>query len=97
MTNPDLGVSPALAAALETYKAFLLSDDDERERGITEGDPEVLRALADAVDPLFDEINAVLDRLTAARHPLPRDQEQLESDLNSLAQAAMEARMELGN
>lgn len=89
------GLSPALATALETYRAFLLSDDSDREAIVEGSSPEQLAALANAIDPLFDEINAVLDRLTGASHPLPRDQEQLESALNSLAQAAMEARMQL--
>jgi hypothetical protein len=52
-------------------------------------------ALANAIDPLFDEINSVLDQLVATPHPLPDDQAALEDELNSLAQAGMGARMEL--
>jgi ABC-type transporter Mla subunit MlaD len=88
-------ITPALASALTTYRHFLVSDDSEREEAIESSDPDTLTGLADAVAPLFDEINAVLDQLTSTSHPLPPDQEQLESDLNSLAQAGMEARMKL--
>lgn len=88
-------ISPPLTNALSEYREFLLSDDSEREAAIEGAAPDRLRALADAVDPLFDEINAALDRLTSASHPLRSDQEQLEDELNSLAQAAMEARMQL--
>ena len=95
MPNSVGGLSPALATALETYRAFLLSDDSERAAMVEGSSPEQLAALADAIDPLFDEINAVLDHLTGASHPLPSDQDQLETNLNSLAQAAMEARMKL--
>jgi len=92
---PNVPISPALASALETYREFLVSDDSDREAVIEATTPERLRGLADAINPLFDEINVVLDRLSAALHPLPGDQEQLEYDLNSLAQAAIEARMHL--
>ncbi len=95
MTDSDRGISAALTDALTKYEAFLLSDDDERGRAISESDPDTLRALADAVDPLYDEINAVLDRFDATKHPMPADQEQLEIDLHGLAQAGTEARMEL--
>ncbi|MGH2455043.1 MAG: hypothetical protein ACRDHD_02105 [Candidatus Limnocylindria bacterium] len=43
----------------------------------------------------YPEINAVLDRLTAEPHPLAEDLELLEEHLNSLAQAAMEAELEV--
>lgn len=89
------GISAELAAALQSFRGFLVSDDVERGHEIERSDRETLTALADAVDPLFEEINAVLDRLDRTAHPLPEDQEYLEYDLNSLAQAAMEARLEL--
>jgi hypothetical protein len=88
-------VSPALRSALDTYGRFLSSDDSEREQAIESSDRETLKAFANAIDQLYEEINAVLDRLVAAHHPLPDDQEQLEYDLHSLAQAAMEARLAL--
>lgn len=47
------------------------------------------------MEPLYGEINEVLDKLVARPHPLPESLEQLEVDLNSLAQAAMEAQQEL--
>jgi hypothetical protein len=88
-------VSPALASALDDFRQFVIADDEERSGVIEATDPKTLTALADAIAPLFGEINAVLDRLTEAPHPLPEDQELLEYDLNSLAQAAMEARQQL--
>ncbi len=88
----DLGLSPALAAALERFSEFLRSDDDDRARAIEDSEPAVLPTLAAAVQPLFDEINAVLDKYVRRVLPLPPAQGQLESDLNSLAQAATEAR-----
>lgn len=87
-------ISPELSAALKDYGRFLESDDFERGKVIESSDTPTLVGLADAVDPLFDEINRTLDRLVAAAHPLPENDESLEEDLNSLAQAAMEARME---
>jgi hypothetical protein len=88
-------VSPALASALDDLRQFVIADDAERSEVIEASDRETLTALAESVGPLFGEINAVLDRLADAPHPLPEDQELLEYDLNSLAQAAMEARQEL--
>jgi hypothetical protein len=88
-------VSPALAAALDDFHRFVIADDAERSEVIEASDRDTLTALAESVGPLFEEINAALDRLTVAPHPLPEDQELLEYDLNSLAQAAMEARQEL--
>ena len=95
MTNSTGTISADLAAALVTFRRFLLADDFDRSREIGGADPETLEALAAAVEPLFDEINAVLDRLTGARHPLPPNEEDLEADLNSLAQAGVEARLGL--
>jgi len=91
MADNAVAPSPALAAALAAYQSFLISDDQERVEAIEAADRETRVALARAVDPLYGEINALLDTLTAAPHPLPGDLEQLEDDLNSLAQAAMEA------
>jgi hypothetical protein len=88
-------VSPPLAAALDNFRRFVIADDAERSEAIEGSDREALTALADAVDPLFEEINSVLDRLVEKAHPLPDDEDILEYELNSLAQAAMEARQEL--
>lgn len=90
-----VSTSDALDDALRANATFLLSDDVERETAIQRSGRDELSALADGVDPLYDEINAVLDQLGELAHPLPADQERLEDQLNSLAQAAMEARMEL--
>jgi len=88
------GVSNALASALETFRPFLLPDDDERARHLEGSDSDDLRRLAEAVEPLFDEINATLDRTSEAPSLSAEDQE-LESDLHALAQAGIEARMTL--
>jgi outer membrane murein-binding lipoprotein Lpp len=88
-------VSQALAAALADFRGYLVSDDFERGRVIEASDEEALRTLVATVDPQYPEINAALDRLTSAEHPLPGDLERLEMDLGSLAQAAMEAKQEL--
>jgi hypothetical protein len=80
MTDSPPGISAALTDGAARYKSFVLSDHDERGRAISESDPDTPRALADAVDRLYDEINAVLDRFDATRHPMPADQEQLETD-----------------
>lgn len=89
-------VSLQLAAALRSFRGFVVSDDSTRSEETARSEVELLTALIGAVQPLFPEINAVLDRLISAPHPLRADEERLEEDLNSLAQAAMEARFELG-
>ena len=86
--------SDPLAAALNDHRRYVLADDLERERAIESSGCEELRTLAAAVQPLYDEINTLLDQLTGAPHPLPGDLEALEVDLNSLAQAADEAAIE---
>jgi hypothetical protein len=91
----DRMISPALASVLSTFASFVLSDDADREDIIEASDPTTLTALVAAVDPLFGEINAVLDRFDEGPRPGSADDQQLESDLHSLAQAAMEARMQL--
>jgi hypothetical protein len=88
-------LSQPLRAALIEFRAFLKADDLERSQAIETADSERLAALTAAVEPLYGEINAVLDDLVGRAHPLPKDLEQLEVDLNSLAQAAMEAEQEL--
>jgi hypothetical protein len=95
MSEPDLSISPALARALDTYKAFALLDDGVRERALKETDPETLRAFVDEVGPLVVEIDAVLDRFDVATHPLPGEFEDREFELHSLAQACIEAKMDL--
>ena len=89
--------SRRLTDVLQTFGHFILSDDHERSTQIGRSDVEALTAFADAVDPLLDEINAILDMLVARPHPLSEGGERLEEDLNSLAQAGMEARLELAN
>jgi hypothetical protein len=88
-------ISPALAGVLDRFERFLVSDDVERSDAIAGSDDQSLRDLVDAVTPLFDEINAVLDVLVAHPHPLPADQEALETHLNDLGQAGVEAQLEL--
>lgn len=95
MDENPVAISPELAMALRTLRRHLLADDLERSDAMERSDRETLTALVEAVEPLFDEINAVLDRLLAKPHPLPSDEEELEVDLNSLGQAGAEARLEL--
>lgn len=88
-------LSSELAAALDRYRAFLVADDAKRANVIEASDLDALRVLVATVEPLYPEINAVLDGLMSADHPLPEDLELLEVDLNSLAQAGMEAQQAL--
>lgn len=90
----SIDVSGALAAALADFEPFLLADDEERSNKLVASDSDTLRRLAEAVEPLFDEINATLDK-TGQAPSLSEEEQQLESDLHSLAQAAIEARIEL--
>lgn len=90
-------MSPELSQALRAFEPFLRSDDMERSTLIEASDSHALRSLTETVNPLLAEINAALDGLVAKPHPLPDDEESLEADLNSLAQAGIEARMELDN
>ena len=95
MAEPDLSFSPALAKALDTYKAFAVLDDGVREKALKDSDPETLRAFVDQVGPLVAEIDSVLDRFDVATHPLPGALEDREFELHSLAQACIEAKMDL--
>jgi len=88
-------LSQPLRDTLEDFRGFLRSDDLERQDAIEGADDATLAALIDAVD--LDEVNQVLDDLVERPHPLSEDLEQLEGDLNSLAQAAIEARHELNS
>jgi hypothetical protein len=95
MSNADpIAVSDGLASALAEFQPLLLADDEERSNKLEATDSDALRRLAEAVEPLFDEINATLDRTNAAP-ALSAGEQELESNLHSLAQAAMEARIEL--
>lgn len=90
-----VAVSPALRAALDRFDHYLISDDSDRGEAVSRSDTEMLRELVDAVTPLYDEVNSILDVLVAQPHPMPEDQEALEYRLNDLAQSAEDARIEL--
>jgi hypothetical protein len=90
-----IALSAELTDALATFRSFLVSDDVDRGEVIEASTAGTLTALVAAVTPLYPEIDATLDKLVALPHPLPEDDEQLEEDLNSLAQAALEAEQEL--
>jgi hypothetical protein len=92
MSDPAL--TPGLRDALERFDRYLVSDDVERSELMAATDTESLEAFADAVGPLFDEINAVLDRLDALP-TLSDEQQDLVSKLNDLGQAGVEARLDL--
>jgi len=93
-SSAPIEVSDKLAAVLADFEPFLLADDEERSNKLASSDIATLRRLAEAVEPLFDEINATLDK-TGQAASLSEDEQRLESDLHSLAQAAIEARFEL--
>ncbi len=80
---------------MNRFRDLLLLDDLEREDRIERTDSESLEALATSVEPLYAEINTVLDRLEAEPHPLPEPLDQLEYDLHALGQAAIEAQQAL--
>ena len=88
-------ISPALAQALQRFDRFLIADDVERSDVMSQADDATLRDLVATMEPLYDEVNAVLDVLVAHPHTLPEDQQLLEEQLNSLGQAGMEAQFEL--
>lgn len=97
---PDIdgvAVSPALASALHDFRPLLEPDDLDRTQALGRAASETLAAMVEAIEPLYPEINSLLDRLVTQPHPLPEDLEHLEADLNSLAQAALEARQDLAS
>jgi hypothetical protein len=91
--TPEL--SPELAEVLASFRHFAVSDDADRAGVVERTDRDTLMALVKAVEPLYPEINVVLDRLVAKPHPVSPDEERLEVELDRLAQAAMEAELEL--
>ncbi len=93
--SDSLTPSPRLRAVLDGFPEFLDSDDEARSDAVSGADTGRLRDLVVAVEPLFDEINALLDRLNAAEHPVSSELETLEDALNSLGQVGMEAQFEL--
>jgi hypothetical protein len=88
-------ISPGLAHALRRFDQFLIADDLDRSEVMDQADDATLQELVATMEPLYAEVNAVLDVLVAHPHPLPADQELLEEQLNSLGQAGMEAQFEL--
>jgi hypothetical protein len=94
LTDPT-DLSAELRTALERFRRFAVSDDAVRGAAIESAATPELEALADTIDPLFAEINAVLDRFDATSHPLPDADAELEHDLHAVAQAGEEARIEV--
>jgi hypothetical protein len=94
VTVPDPNLSPALNDAIARFPRYLVSDDVDRGNEIASTDSESLRAFADAIAPLFGEINAVLDRLDALAS-LTDEQQDLVVLLNDIGQAGVEAQLEL--
>jgi hypothetical protein len=88
-------VSPSVARLLAEFNEFLVADDPDRDDLIGRTDSTRLQEFTRSAVPHIGEIDAALDELASRRHPLPPDVEQLEFDLNSLAQAAIEAQLEL--
>jgi hypothetical protein len=88
-------ISPALALALQRFDRFLVADDMDRAEVMDQADDATLQDLVATMEPLYAEVNAVLDVLVAHPHPLPADQALPEEQLNSLGQAGMEAQFDL--
>jgi hypothetical protein len=70
------------------YRRFAVADDGERERLIEAAAPADLEQLVQAVNPLWRDINAFLDIDSGSNE---------EGLTDSLAQAAMQAQIELRN
>jgi len=70
------------------YRRFAVADDGQRERLIEAASPADLEQLVQAVNPLWRDINAFLDIDSGSNEEVLTD---------SLAQAAMEAQIELRN
>jgi hypothetical protein len=87
--------SQQLRSVLDAFPEFLDSDDVARADAVSSADTERLQDLVAAVEPLFDEINQLLDRIVALEHPVVAELEELEEVLNSLGQVGIEAEMEL--
>ena len=84
----ETSLPDALRALLPYYRRFAVADDGERERLIEAAAAADLDQLVQAVNPLWPEINAFL----------VNDSGSSEAGLtDSLAQAAMEAQIELKN
>jgi hypothetical protein len=77
-----------LRPLLPFYRRFAVADDGERERLIEAAAPADLEQLVQAVNPLWRDINAFLDIDSGSNE---------EGLTDSLAQAAMEAQIELRN
>jgi hypothetical protein len=77
-----------LCPLLPFYRRFAVADDGERERLIEAAAPADLEQLVQAVNPLWRDINAFLDIDSGSNEKGLTD---------SLAQAAMEAQIELRN
>jgi hypothetical protein len=87
--------SPPLAQLVTEFRMFLVADDPARADVIGRTDTRLLQEFTRSAVPRIGEIDAALDELVSRRHPLPPDLERLEHDLHSLAQAAIEAQLEL--
>ena len=84
----EASLPDALRVLLPFYRRFAVADDGERERLIEAAAPTDLEQLVQAVNPLWRDINAFLDIDSGSNE---------EGLTDSLAQAAMEAQIELKN
>src|SRR5260370_29953074 len=83
----DAAILPAaLRPLVPHYQRFAVADDVEREHLIQQATADDLQQLVEAVNPRWPEINAFLEFDSASNE---------ESLTDSLAQAAMEAQIEL--
>ena len=82
----EANLPDALRDLMPHYRRFAVADDVERERVIQDATAGDLETLVRAVDPLWPEIKAFLDVDSGSNEECLTD---------SLAQAAMEARIEL--
>lgn len=82
----ETGLPGPLRPLVPFYRRYAFSDDAERERLIQEASGAALEELTQAVNPLWRDINAYLDLNSASNE---------EVLTHALAQAAMEAQIEL--
>ncbi len=82
----EASLPDALRPLVPHYRRFAVADDVDRERVIQHATAEELEQLVKIVNPLWPEINAFLDIDSGSNEECLTD---------SLAQAAMEAQIEL--
>lgn len=95
LTEPPVDlVSPELVAVLSRFRPLIVGDDAMRANAVSVSDTATLGALIEALDPVDDELNTVLDRLGGPSRPSAAEQDLLH-DLGVLWELVQEAQLEL--